>query len=186
MKIVKIKYNPYLIQTEIQVNGKFPKDNSRLNFKEKEKRLQEWCGQLADILIEEYNDRNFNIEFTGTLADYEDLKAALYANKTKIQIAKLTHICTPSVAEVEAKVDEIFTEIINGPIEELRDQSIIEAFKDAKNQTFEINVVATMSSGKSTLINALLGYNLLPARAEATTATIVRITATNQETFSAL
>lgn len=186
MKRVKIKYNPYLIQTEIQVNGKSPKDNSRLNFKEKEKRLQEWCGQLADILIEEYNDRNFNIEFTGTLADYEDLKTALYANKTKIQITELSHICTPSVAEVEAKVDEIFTEIINGPVEELRDQSIIEAFKDAKNQTFEINVVATMSSGKSTLINALLGYNLLPARAEATTATIVRITATNQETYSAI
>ncbi len=36
-------------------------------------------------------------------------------------------------------------------------------------------VVATMSSGKSTLINAMLGRELLPARNGATTATITRI-----------
>lgn len=36
-------------------------------------------------------------------------------------------------------------------------------------------VVATMSSGKSTLINAMLGRELLPARNEATTATLAKI-----------
>ncbi len=51
-------------------------------------------------------------------------------------------------------------------------QSIEEAF----NRDFDVYVVATMSSGKSTLINAMLGHDLLPAANEATTATIARIT----------
>ena len=43
-----------------------------------------------------------------------------------------------------------------------------------------------MSSGKSTLINALLGKKLMPVANRATTATIVRIIDTNQDNFSAI
>src|SRR5690606_5297198 len=62
-------------------------------------------------------------------------------------------------------------------------QSIEEAF----NRDFDVYVVATMSSGKSTLINAMLGRDLLPAANEATTATIARITDNDQmvERFAA-
>ena len=44
-----------------------------------------------------------------------------------------------------------------------------------KKPTFEVIVVATMSAGKSTVINALLGQELLHSANEATTATITRI-----------
>ncbi len=40
---------------------------------------------------------------------------------------------------------------------------------------FNIAVVATMSAGKSTFINALLGHDYLPSRNEATTATITTV-----------
>lgn len=40
---------------------------------------------------------------------------------------------------------------------------------------FSIAVVATMSAGKSTFINALLGHDYLPSRNEATTATITTV-----------
>ncbi|EEF26528.1 conserved hypothetical protein, partial [Ricinus communis] len=50
------------------------------------------------------------------------------------------------------------------------------SFEEAFNKDFDVYVVATMSSGKSTLINAMLGHDLLPAANEATTATIARIT----------
>ena len=43
------------------------------------------------------------------------------------------------------------------------------------NNLFEIIVVATMSAGKSTVINALIGKELLHSANEATTATITRI-----------
>lgn len=42
--------------------------------------------------------------------------------------------------------------------------------------TFDVIVVATMSAGKSTVINALIGKELLHSANEATTATIAQIT----------
>lgn len=42
--------------------------------------------------------------------------------------------------------------------------------------SFTVGIAGTMSAGKSTLINALLGMPLLPARNQATTASITRIT----------
>ena len=177
MKKVKIKYNPFTRTTVILVDGKKPKENSSLNFGEK--RIQEWAGELPTILVNEYQDKNLAIEFTGTLADFEDLKSGLSAPNVGIAIKDFKHNCTPSVSETEDEVDRIFTEIKNGPVPQLKDESIIQAFEKAKNLRFEINVVATMSSGKSTLINALLDHKLMPVAAEATTATIVNITDTD-------
>ena len=177
MKNVCIKYNPFTKTTEVLVDGKKPKENSSLNFGEK--RLQEYAGELPTILESEYQDKNFAVEFTGTLADFDDLKSGLSAPNVGIEIKEFKHNCTPSVSETEDEVDKIFTEIKNGPVPQLRDESIILAFEKAKNLRFEINVVATMSSGKSTLINALLDKKLMPVAAEATTATIVNITDTD-------
>ena len=44
-----------------------------------------------------------------------------------------------------------------------------------KKNIFEVIVVAPMSAGKSTVINALIGKELLHSANEATTATITRI-----------
>lgn len=55
-------------------------------------------------------------------------------------------------------------------------QEMQAAFNRAVDPTFEANVIATMSSGKSTVVNSLLGMDLMPAKNEACTATIARIT----------
>lgn len=182
MKKVKIIYNPYLLKTTIQVDGKMPKPNSKLNFGKL--RIQEWSAKLAQILLEECSDRNFYIEFTGTQSDFDDLKEILKTSKNFQWTFAATDI-QDSVIEVEKKVDELFNDIQNGPIEQLRDNTIKEAFRKAKNSEFEVNVVATMSSGKSTLINALLGKKLMPVANMATTATIVKIIDTEQDNYSA-
>lgn len=44
-----------------------------------------------------------------------------------------------------------------------------------RNKSFSIAVVATMSAGKSTLLNSLIGKRLLPSRNEACTATVCRV-----------
>ena len=181
MKNLKIKYNPFVRTTEVLVDGKHPKKNSSLNFGEH--RLQEWAGDLPEILSKEYADRNFSVEFTGTLADFEDLKLGLSSPTSKISVTSFKHNRTTDVIDAEAEVGRIFEEIKSGPIPELRDQTILTAFEKAKNSRFEINVVATMSSGKSTLINALLDHKLMPVAAEATTATIVSIIDTDIDGF---
>lgn len=183
MKKVAIKYNPYLVTTQITVDGKSPKANSSLNVDKT--RLQEWVEKLPQILMDEYRDKNFEITFKGTQEDYQDIISAVKAYGNKIN-AKCILDKTADIADAEATIESIFEEIKKGPIPELKDNAIADAFEKAKNSQFEINVVATMSSGKSTLINALLGQQLMPAANEATTATIVKIVDTNQKNFSAV
>lgn len=183
MKQVAIKYNPYLNKTQILVDKQLPKANSRLNVDGL--RLQEWVEHLPQMLIDEYRDSNFEIDFTGTQADFDDVVSAVEVFGDKAEI-KCTLHKTADIADVEATVDSIFEEIKAGPIPELKSPEIVKAFEKAKNSQFEVNVVATMSSGKSTLINALLGQQLMPAANEATTATIVKIVDTDQNHFSAI
>lgn len=183
MKKVKIKYNPYIVETEITVDGQKPKANSALNVGKK--RLQEWVEKFPQILLDEYRDSNVIIEFTGTVSDYEDIESVFNVYKDKISATCNFHK-TADITDVERTIDKIFENIKNGPVAELKDKKIIQAFEKAKDSKFEINVVATMSSGKSTLINALLGQQLMPAANEATTATIVKIIDTDQDHFSAI
>lgn len=183
MKKIEIKYNPYLVTTKISVDGQKPKANSSLNVENS--RLQEWVEKLPQILIDEYRDTNFELTFTGTQADYGDVVSAIEAFGNKVNIScKLNK--TADIADAEATINAIFEDIKKGPIPELKDAKIIEAFEKAKNSQFEINVIATVSAGKSTLINALLGRHLMPAKNEATTATIVKIIDCKQDHFSAI
>ena len=182
MKNVEIKYNPYLIETSITVDGDKPKLNSSLNVGRR--RLQEWVDRLPMILLDEYRDPQMTVSFKGSVSDYEDMKASFDAARDTVS-ADLCFIKSADITDVEKTIDAIFEDIKNGPIPELRDESILSAFEKAKDSRFEVNVIATMSSGKSTLINALLGQQLMPAANEATTATIVKIIDSPQKDFSA-
>lgn len=184
MREIFIKYNPYRLETVITVDGDAPKENSRLNFGD-ERRLQEWVEELPGILFEECSERDFRIIFHGTLLDYEDVEAmAREASKNGFHI-ELTHIPAKEVSDKESAIDEIFHEIRTGPFDELKKPDLIHAFEMARNSDFEVNVVATMSAGKSTLINALLGRKLMPSKQQACTATITEIKDNDADHFRA-
>lgn len=183
MTEICIKYNPYQVLTDVTINGQKPKQNSSLNIT-RGTRLQEWVERLPKIVLDECRDANVAINFVGTVADYEDLQTAMNEGGDGLNVS-FKFEQKPDVSDAEKCIDKIFDDIQKGPVDQLRNPEIINAFNKAKNQRFEINVVATMSSGKSTLINALLGQQLMPAANEATTATIVRIIDTDSDHFSA-
>ena len=170
MREIFIKYNPYRLETSITIDGAAPKQNSRLNFGDR--RLQEWIEELPDILFEECSSRDFKIKFHGTILDYEDVEAMAREAKKKGLNIELEHIPAKEVSDKEAAIDDIFDKIQAGPFDELKQPDVVKAFNMAKSSDFEVNVVATMSAGKSTLINALLRQKLMPAKHEACTATI--------------
>ncbi len=183
MKDIFIKYNPYQVTTEILIDGKPLKKNSKLNVPDQ--RLQEWVDNLPDILFEECSTKDFAITFQGTTLDFEDVVAVANEAKSKgINIA-LKHIPAKEVKDKEQAIADIFAEIQKGPFEELKQPDVVRAFEMAKSSDFEVNVVATMSAGKSTLINSLLGQRLMPAKQEACTATITEIKDNDSEHFSA-
>jgi predicted GTPase len=183
MENIFIKYNPYKLETEVTINGQAVKKNSALNVGEK--RLQEWIESLPEVLKDECNSTDFLIRFHGTILDYEDLVSiANIASNNGINI-QTEHIPAKEVADKEKAISEIFEEIQNGPFEELKSKDIKKAFNDAKSSEFPVNVVATMSAGKSTLINALLQQKLMPSKQEACTATITEIKDTDNDIFNA-
>jgi len=172
MTKVSITYNPYKLTTDITINGEKPKQNSSLNVENR--RLQEWVDGLPDILVDDYPDSIYDIHFTGTQVDFDDLKTSF--NTKKEIVVNFEFDKKGDAKSVEKAIDKIFNDIKeNKYFKELTSDSILDAFDRAKNQLFEINVVATMSAGKSTLINALLGKRLMPIGEQATTATIVKI-----------
>lgn len=183
MNEMLIKYNPYRLETTILVDGDAPQQKSKLNFADR--RLQEWIEELPEIIFEEYRTREFKIIFHGTILDYEDVEAMKNeASKDGFNI-ELEHIPAKEVADKENSISEIFEEIQHGPFEELKQPDVIKAFNMAKSSDFEVNVVATMSAGKSTLINSLLRQKLMPAKQEACTATITEIKDTDSDCFVA-
>lgn len=188
MKKVFIKYNPYKLETEISVDGNTLAQNSKLREKtEQGSRLQEWVEEFPDILVEEYNDVEFDVTFHGTLLDYEDLtEVFVQAHEKNERISvKLNRIPAKETSDKEVLIEEVFEEIRKGPFDELRDPEILNAFQHAKSSDFEVCVVATMSAGKSTLINAMLGEKLMPSKQEACTAIITRIKDTDSEKWQA-
>ena len=82
MKNISIIYNPFLLSTKFTIDGKKPRNNSSLDFPKQ--RLQEWAEKLPEILDKEYGDKNFSVEFTGTLDDFSDLKEILLASDIRI------------------------------------------------------------------------------------------------------
>ena len=184
MKKVFIKYNPYNLETEVTVEGKKIAQNSRLSEKTAEgSRLQDWVEELPKILIDEYNDTDFDILFHGTLLDYEDLTEVFTASYERGDLTvKLDRKPAKETSDKEELIDHVFEKIQRGPFDELRDRDIVSAFQLQKSSDFEICVVATMSAGKSTLINSLLGTKLMPSKQEACTAIITRIKDTPDST----
>ena len=183
MKEIFIKYNPYQLVTEITIDGQKLKKNSKLNFEDR--RLQEWVESLPDLLFEECNTKDFKITFHGTTPDYEDMEAMAKEAEAKGIHIELEHIPAKEIGDKEVAIQEVFDEIQNGPFNKLRQPDVIKAFDLAKSKDFEVNVVATMSAGKSTLINSLLRQKLMPAKQEACTATITKIKDNDADCFMA-
>ncbi len=178
---VFIKYNPYKLETEIRINNEpLSKDGNSVLLDKivPGTRLQDWVEELPQILVDEYNENEFIITFHGTQLDYEDLNEVLEkAKRDEILSEKcqLIPISAKETTDKEVQIEELFQKIQEGPFEELREKSVVSAFEKAKNSDFELCVVATMSSGKSTLINAMLGNKMMPSASEACTAIITHI-----------
>lgn len=182
MKKIFIEYNPYKLETIFMVENSHLAENSKIGEAVRAGvRLQEWVEDLPRLLLDEYNDNSFAVTFHGTLLDFEDLSEVLaQAKEAGLLTYEIEHLPAKETADKEELIAQVFNEIQEGPIEDLRAGGIVHAFQQAKSRDFEVDVVATMSAGKSTLINAMLGTQLMPSKQEACTAIITRVKDTDQ------
>ncbi|MBP5641209.1 MAG: dynamin family protein [Victivallales bacterium] len=175
---VGIVYNPYLVTTELTLDNEPVPVNSTLHVMTQD-RIQNWIDKFFDVLYEERREKKMLVQFTGTEWDAEDVISAAQDYTVKnpefdIQIS--TNISKINDEMRLKKLQNLFEEGKHGPFAELfNSEEMKNAFERATDPHFEVNVIATMSSGKSTVINSLIGQELMPAKNEACTATIARI-----------
>lgn len=178
MTQVRIKHNPFTVETTFLIDGVELTDGARLHRCTK-MRMQLWVDDLFDELTTMFNGQNeFNVMFMGVEPDFRDLEFAAAAAREKDMKISLAWNKAASAESRLAEVEKLREEVLGHPgyAPLLKDNADARAaLLDSANQDFDVYVVATMSSGKSTLINSMLGRDLLPAGNEATTATITRI-----------
>ncbi|CAI2308056.1 dynamin family protein [Vibrio parahaemolyticus] len=180
MNHIAITHNPFLVETEFLINGQAPSESSNITAYSS-KRLQLWVEQIFNDLQALFNgSKDFCIEFTGVESDFNDIEEAKRkATQNGMNIELAFNPIAPAEERLE-KIKALMTRVseespkfadylANSDLKAKQD------FEDALNNDFDAYVVATMSSGKSTFINAMLGQDLLPAANEATTATIAHI-----------
>lgn len=202
MKEVQVDYNPYKPLTKVTIGEHEVTRDSRLSYMF-ERRLQEWIEPSKQISLSEQSEpsdgqkgsdgwkgflkelkdatgeKSVCIRYTGTALDFADLEESVNRNAGVFDHVKLIHANKDSVDEPEKRqqrLKELYEELQRSGIEEFTlDKELNDAFCMAINPEFEIFIIAPMSSGKSTLLNALMGKKLLPTRNQATTAVLTRI-----------
>lgn len=184
---LEISYNPYKQESTFKLDGDPVQSRERWVEYTQNKRLQSWFFPtagwkgLARELEDALNCEKVDIYFTGREIDFSDLKEyfAQYAEKphetefevhAPEQFAKNDQNLRQSL---DALVDSLYAP--DAPIDELKSPALKEAYNADMEASFEMAVMAPVSSGKSTLINALLGQQLLPTANDSTTAKIARI-----------
>lgn len=175
IKKIVVDYNPYYLNTQVSFENiptqRLTKTLQILELKNKEKKVfQLWIDKFLETLFIELNTDKFCIEFKGRLIDYEDIKIILsdYPNCElnffeKYSDKNFKNNLLKRMSELEKIKEEYKLNIDTSKYSEL--------FKDE----IKIAVMAPMSSGKSTLINALLGNEILPAENIACTSKIFEI-----------
>lgn len=177
---VELSYNPYTVKTGMVVDGDELESTSELLGKYQNKRIQDWIDNFFMDMVTVYRELDIEYDFFCTAQDFLDIKSAFESFLMSVEEGKGQFVLSPHISDVSAeeKIEQLkalFEEAKEGPFDEFRGEELGQQFEAALSPDFEVNVIATMSSGKSTVINALLGQDLMPSKNEACTATVVRI-----------
>lgn len=124
---------------------------------------------------------SYSIGVSGSKYDVEDFR---------LLIDEYNRINNRSIGFVQGKViknidrmdqlKKIRKNMASSGVKELEDKRVLDAIDDCINEKNQLVVCATMSSGKSSLINSFLSNRLMPSKNEACTAKIVRLKADNR------
>lgn len=103
---VELAYNPYLMVTEVYFDGRKPRINSLVE-KYQDKKLQDWIKEIPDIFYNEMNGYGFELEFSGTKMDFQQLEKTFRDAGISEEQVVLFH--KNEIGEREQKVQELET-----------------------------------------------------------------------------
>lgn len=104
-----LSYNPYLLETEVSFNGNPPRINSLVE-KYRNSKLQEWISEIPAYFHDEMNGYDFELIFTGTELDFEEvnqsfLQAGVGKDSVKITQGKQLASRRDKVVEINGLLE---------------------------------------------------------------------------------
>lgn len=180
---IKINYNTISFESQIECNDKDISENLQQTINDiKGKRITDWFAGIIAKVKEESNNDPFTVKVFGCdLYEVDYIKEFLTKeNKVSIEFKKI--IDNQEIRTKYKAIDDFLHYVENSRNDLVKNalQPNVENIKDHRSVKIEVPVIATMSSGKSTLLNALIGRNLLPSKNKATTATTCEIKINNK------
>lgn len=205
MKKVTIKYDPYDMKTQIIVDGKNVEKNKHCDSNLKNYLSQDtpmpmqawidpneregWKGLLFSLC--QMGDKKITIEFVGREKDYLDLQNSLNTqNIVNNCAAELTYLDLkkriPDDDEMKKNIDQVVSVMLDDKFSKIvknsGDATLIEKYEKLQDtyhsideKEFRIVFTGTYSSGKSSVINAIIGKNILPTASGTCTNKICRV-----------
>lgn len=175
-----LSHNPYKIETVFRIKDKVceaPWFVELTNQGGVPCRIQMWIGRFFDKLHENYPDeKSLRLTYKGTTADCRDIQeeADLAAKRLGIELRVNTIPCGDPASKFQ-QLRKLYKEAMSGPYEDFHAVELRDDFKRIEDRLLSVSVMAPMKNGKSTLLNAILGRDLLPNAVEHATAKIIFI-----------
>lgn len=175
MKIT-IKHNPYSNKTEVLLDGNL---NEKISSDFGTQAYYQIYENMLEKILTEFgiSGESINVEFVGIVEHFEAMQSTIaeVSNKFDVKI-QFKHLPIRKPSDLLEEVRLGFKAFCNTDWHgaDIGLEDLKEEFKETDDTDADINVIATMSSGKSTLINSMIGAEILPAANEATTATVLR------------
>lgn len=202
MQKIDIYYNPYKMETVLKVNGvNVRESNDYLQFGEFIEHhtplqtwiepipYKKWRGFINELISDEYYDV-LEIHFHGRKIDFEDLKRACeQANKKRDNKLGLSYFLEDELSDrkMAQNIEVVMNSLLSSEFAELvaerGEESAVakhyanlkEDYEQARDKEFKIVFAGLYSSGKSTILNTLIGREILPTSDDTCTAKTCRI-----------
>lgn len=175
---ITINYNPVTWESEIRFSDEKIKSNLG-NFiaEHKGKDIILWISAFVEKVLDITNQEAFKLEIDKCFDMDKKIIESNLKNNDKVTLSIISIDAEEEYKKVDIAIDAILSE--DGTFFQDAIDARKENMETLKSTIIEIPVIATMSSGKSTVLNALIGQDLLPSLNQATTATTCRIIVNN-------
>lgn len=199
---VNLSYNPYRMKTVLEINGENAIKSSTygafVKYIDGGIPLQTWIDPIPHdgwkgfipAIVQDSGETKLELLFSGREIDFKDLERAIAAqnqdlgdNAVEVTYKKHLFISDKDLGvNIDKAVKEMlskrFSDLVNAsnsPLLLEKYKELEESYRRAKSKEFKIIFAGLYSSGKSTLINALIGKELLPTSDETCTAKVCKI-----------
>lgn len=176
---IEINYNTVSFESQINCNDVTIQSNLEQTVEDiQNKRITDWFETFINRVKEESNNDSFSIEINGCdLYEKVFIETVLEKEGSIIHKKMINFVKDESVINKYNAIDSFFQYTLNSK-EDIVKEAIkpnVNNISTLRSNKIEVPVIATMSSGKSTLLNALIGQDFLfedTGTATSTTCTI--------------